>query len=269
MAKALEEHAAKLPPEQREGPIPSADALRKAFTRAFIQTTVVRADGRRKGPFANGALDPIIAEWPRGQRRGWTAWPEGVAFIKANSRGRASDISDQALRKHVERSDSLRAVWGADVQSPFTADEVAVLQQSVAGGSGWTRVAEEPLANSPKAAEPPKGDAVVSPLTVEGVVTLTEALVAGGYSHPSVAKALGCKAADAAQMYYKAREGDGKRRLNAKDHELIGKMMWKSNGDQTALERDLLNYFEDILVRPHDAVDWLRQKIAELEYAVL
>jgi hypothetical protein len=84
-----------------------------------------------------------------------------------------------AKRMHVVRSHALSEVWGVDVQSPFTADEVAVLQQSAEGGSGWARVtAPSRRRKPPRPAEPPKGPVEAAPLSVEDQVRMTEALVA-------------------------------------------------------------------------------------------
>jgi hypothetical protein len=74
IVEEIEKYDVTLRPEQKEGPIPTADQDRMAFIRA----TEIKDDGRRKGPFANGTLDPIIIEWLRHQRKGGTVWPEGV-----------------------------------------------------------------------------------------------------------------------------------------------------------------------------------------------
>jgi hypothetical protein len=102
-------------------------------------------------------------------------------------------------------------------------------------------------------------------MTADDEKPMTEALVGSGRSLLSVTMAVGHKGPVVVQMHDKAAKDKRQRRLNAGDDEAIEKMMLKSNGDKTAFERELLNYFEEVLVRPQDAVDWLHQKIAELE----
>jgi hypothetical protein len=48
-----------------------------------------------------------------------------------------------------------------------------------------------------------------------------------------------------------------------RDHDVIEEMLRNHQGHQAALEHKVLNHFDEILVRPKDAVDWLRGKIAD------
>jgi hypothetical protein len=255
-----------LPEGQKQGSVPNANSLRKAYAFGVKHNGWRRWGGGRETALSRGEYDRLLESWLPDQPFGGTNWSKGVEFIQENWPGHGDELNGDQLRMHVERSTELRAVWGRPVEVPLRPEEQAQLLESVRKGSGWAHAG--PIDPARKKARSPEGGQPPEPAEEQGEDEL-ERLITGyvesGFSLCSVARAVERDARDAelVQLYDKAAKANGKRRMFRRDQDRILKMLerWSPNLDR--VKSEVLEYFADKLVCPRLAVRWLDKYIAE------
>jgi hypothetical protein len=98
-----------LPPDGREGEVPTDGELRKAYNRA-----TKAGHWPEQSPLANLEYDEYLKTYLLRQPKGTTDWMGAITFIQEQSHGRGAELRRDQVRKHVARSDELRTIWDSE-----------------------------------------------------------------------------------------------------------------------------------------------------------
>jgi hypothetical protein len=120
----VQAHHDALPPDEREGEVPTDNELRLAYNRA-----AKAGHWPELSPLANLEYDEYLRTYLLRQPKGTTDWMGAIRFIQeqpakeGQSEGRGDELRRDQVRKHVERSAELRTIWDSEPEEFVVVEE--------------------------------------------------------------------------------------------------------------------------------------------------